>query len=431
MRIEVGWIAIIERAIFQYGAQIGPLESTRSIQTPGRHRLPGVFPPKPNRLFVDSDRLQEQFCDVLAGDGVVDAHGFGGVLKHDHTERARDSNGIGLFGAELFEADDAGLLVAKAFHPDIAAAAATAHGFVPVLAGSFDQLDARDGLQELARGIVDVVVAADVAGIVVGDFLFDLGDGLEFVVTDETGQVLGVMDDLVVDAGTAAELAIFVFVRVVAVGAGGDQRFEGVLTEGADVGLGLLLEQQFLAHTTGGIAGAALFAAENGKIDIGLLEQLRHSAGGAFGTVVVARRTTNPKEHVGTALFGHGGQIEASGPGRALFLGQAPGVVGALDAVQYFFDAAGHFALNHGQITAEVDDQIDVVDHGRAFFDAGATGGATPQFVFVINTGLEQSDGVECASAGAVALDDHLFAGSEQNGIATLHIGHFGDEEFG
>ena len=164
------------------------------------------------RLFVDSDRLEQQFRDVLASDGVVDTHGFGSVLEHDHAERTGDGDGVGLLGAQLLEADDAGLLVAEAFHPDIAAAAATAHGFVAVLAGRFDQLEARDGLQQLTRGIVDVVVAADVTGVVVGDFLFDLGDGLEFVVTDEAGQILGVVDDLVVDAGTAAELAVFVLV---------------------------------------------------------------------------------------------------------------------------------------------------------------------------------------------------------------------------
>ena len=199
--------------------------------------------PKPNRLFVDGDRLQEQFRDVLAGDGVVDAHGFGGILEHDHAERTGDGDGIGLLGAELLEADDAGLLVAETFHPDIAAAAATAHGFVAVFAGRFDQLEAGDRLQQLARGVVDVVVAADVAGIVIGDFLFDFGDRLEFVVADEAGQVLGVVDDLVVDAGTTAELTVSVFVRVVAVGAGGDQGFEGVLAQRTDVGLGLLPEQ--------------------------------------------------------------------------------------------------------------------------------------------------------------------------------------------
>ena len=213
--------------------------------------------------------------------------------------------------------------------------------------------------------------------------------------------------------------------------AGGDQRFEGVLAEGADVGFGLLLEQQFLAHTTGGIASAALFAAEDGKIDIGLLEELGHGAGCALGTVVIAGGATDPKEDVGVALFGHGGQIEASGPGRAFFLGQTPWVVGTLDAVEYFFDAAGHFALDHGQVAAEVDDQIDVVDHGRALFDAGATGGTAPQFVFVVDTCLEESDGVECATPGAVALEHHLRTRSEQNRITALHIGHFGDEEFG
>ena len=367
----------------------------------------------------------------MAGDGIVDAHGLGSVLEHDHTERAGDRDGVGLLGAQLFEADDAGLFVAVAFHPDVAATAATAHCFVAIGAGGLDQLDAGDRLEELTRGVVDVVVAADVAGIVVGDLLFDFGDGLELVVAHQAGQVLGVMDDLVVDAGTAAELAVFVFVRVVAVGAGGHQGFEGVLAQRADVGLGLLLEQQLLTHAAGGVAGAALFATEDGKVDVGLLEQLCHGAGGALGAVVVAGRTTDPKEDVGAPLLGHGGQIEASSPGGAFFLGQTPWVIGTFDAVQHFFDAAGDFALDHGQITAEVDHQVDVVDHGRAFFDTGAAGGAAPQFVFVVDTRLEQPDGVEGTTAGAVALEDHLVTGFEGDGMAALHVGHFGDQELG
>ena len=400
-------------------------------KTPASERWPGSFFQKLPGLFVDGHRLEQQLGHVLAGDGIVDAHGLGSVLEHDHTERAGDRDGVGLLGAELFEADDAGLFVAVAFHPDVAATAATAHRLVAIGARGLDQLDAGDRLEELTRGVVDVVVAADVAGIVVGDFLLDFGHGLELVVAHQTGQVLGVMDDLVVDAGTAAELAVFVFVRVVTVGAGGDEGFEGVFAQRTDVVLGLLLEQQFLTHAAGGVAGAALFAAEDGKVDISLLEKLCHGAGGALGAVIVTRGTSYPKKNVGATLVGHGGQIEASSPGGALFLGQAPWVIGAFDAVEDFFDAAGDFALDHGQIAAEVDHQVDVVDHGRAFFDTGAAGGAAPQFVFVVDTRLEQADGVEGTTPGAVAFKDHLVSGFEGDGVAALHVGHFGDEELG
>ena len=214
-------------------------------------------------------------------------------------------------------------------------------------------------------------------------------------------------------------------------GAGGDQLGEFVLTEGFDVGFGLLFKQQFFTHAAGRVTGAALFAPQYGKINARLLHQLGHGTGDFFGAVVVARRTAHPKQHLYLAFFGHGGDVEASGPIGALTLGQAPRIAGAFDAVEYPFDAAGDFALDHGQIAAHINHQVDVVDQGRTFFDTGATSCAAPDFVFVIKPLLEQGNCVKGTATAGIGYGHFLAAVFHGDAIAPLHVGQFGDEELG
>ena len=214
-------------------------------------------------------------------------------------------------------------------------------------------------------------------------------------------------------------------------GAGSDELGEFVLAKGLDVGFGLLFEQQFLTHAASRVTGTALFAPQYGKINACLLHQLRHGTGDFFGAIVVARRTSHPEQHLHLALFGHGGDVETGGPIGALTLGQAPRIAGAFDAVQYPLDAARHFALDHGQIAAHVNHQVDVVDQSRTFFDTGATGGAAPDFVFVIKPLLEQSNCVKGTPTAGIGYGHLLAAIIHGDAIAPLHVGQLGDEELG
>ena len=79
-----------------------------------------------------------------------------------------------------------------------------------IAVGSFDQLDARDRRQQFTGGIIDVVVAADVTGVVVGHFLVDRGDRDELFVLDELRQKLGVVHYLIINPRFAAKLHVFV-----------------------------------------------------------------------------------------------------------------------------------------------------------------------------------------------------------------------------
>ena len=128
------------------------------------------------------------------------------------------------------------------------------------MTGGLHQLDARDGLQQLARGIVDVVVAADVARIVIGHFLRHFVDRSQFFVAYQCRQKVGVVHHLVVNTRFATKLHVFVLVRVVAMRTGGDQLLEFVLAQRFHVGFGLLFKEQLLAHAAGWVAGTAFFA---------------------------------------------------------------------------------------------------------------------------------------------------------------------------
>src|SRR5690606_33275089 len=89
------------------------------------------------------------------------------VGQHDAAERAagRDLGGRG--GQRLVHAVDVDALAELLLHPHARATGATAHGPFAV-AGHLDQLRAR-GRHQLTRRVVDLVVATQVAGVVVGD----------------------------------------------------------------------------------------------------------------------------------------------------------------------------------------------------------------------------------------------------------------------
>ncbi len=101
------------------------------------------------------------------------------------------------------------------FFPELGAAGAAAERVFAV-AGEFDDVVGED-VEEVARRVVDAVVAAEVAGVVVGDGVVGGGAG-ELALSDELLEILGVVDDLEV----AAELLVLLADGVHAVGAGGD-----------------------------------------------------------------------------------------------------------------------------------------------------------------------------------------------------------------
>ena len=173
--------------------------------------------------FALTNTFEEELGDVFDRD--VFGCGFaGGAAEHAFAEGA--AHGQDLFSRcgrkgvlDLAEAVVGDALVARFFFlPELGSAGTAAEGVFAVT-GEFGSGVAED-LEKVARGFVDAVVAAEVAGVVVGDGRFAWGGG-EFFVGDEGFELLGEVHDLVV----AADLFVLVANRVHAMGTAGDDKF--------------------------------------------------------------------------------------------------------------------------------------------------------------------------------------------------------------
>ena len=126
---------------------------------------------------------------------------------------------------------------------------------------------------------------------------------------------------MVHDLVVAADLLVLVADGVHAVGAAGDDEFGLDGVEGGDVFVGELAVEVLVAGAAGAVAGAALFFAEDGEVDLGVVEQLDEGAGGLLGLGVVAGGAADPVEDVGGGVFVGGVDVEAVGPVEALVRG--------------------------------------------------------------------------------------------------------------
>ena len=90
----------------------------------------------------------------------------------------------------------------------------------------------------------------------------------------------------------------------------------------------------FVAGTTGAVAGAALFFAEDGEVDLGVVEELDEGAGSFLRLRIITGGAANPVENVGSGIFVGGFDGEAVGPGEALLVVDAPGILRALHAAE-------------------------------------------------------------------------------------------------
>jgi CRP/FNR family transcriptional regulator len=98
-----------------------------------------------------------------------------------------------------------------------------------------------------------------------------------------------------------------------AVGAGGDDLLHGVIVQHLDILVGRHLEEEFVAGSAGGVAGAEFFLSEDGVFDPNFIEDGSEGSGDLLGTLVEAACASNPEEDLGAfsfrCHFGHGGYL--------------------------------------------------------------------------------------------------------------------------
>src|SRR3984885_3718691 len=173
------------------------------------------------RVLAEFDGADQELGDVDDLEGLLGlAGGFlgvDGVAEHDHAVGAGGGDGVGVQGEGLVDALGVDPLAGALFEPHAGAAGAAAEALAlaPVhLLGP----GAGDGVDDLPRRGVDLVVPAEEARVVVGDLLLHRVDRGQLAVGDEPGQELGVVYHLVVPA----ELRVLAADGVEAVRAGRD-----------------------------------------------------------------------------------------------------------------------------------------------------------------------------------------------------------------
>src|SRR5438094_4790080 len=196
------------------------------------------------------------------------ALGGDAVAEHRQAEGARRRDPRRLGPQSLLDAVVVDARPDLLLHPHAAAAGPAAEASL-VVALDLDELRARDGLDDRTGRVIDVIPAAEVARIVVGELAVDRFARLELALLDQAGQQLRVMDDLVVPA----ELGELVLDGVEAVRAGRDHLPNLGGVHRLDVGLGLGLVQVLVADAPRRVAVAGLRPAEDGEVDTGFLQQ--------------------------------------------------------------------------------------------------------------------------------------------------------------
>ena len=142
-----------------------------------------------------------------------------------------------------------------------------------------------------------------------------------------------------------AEIGIFVFQRVKAMRAVGENLFHFKLVKHLHVGHRHHLENILAAQASGRIAGAGLIGAKYSVINPGGIHKL-YGRLADFDIALVQRPgTANPEQPVGIGVIGNMFDFEVLIPIRAGRLPQAPGITGFLQIFQTQRALRGYLAV--------------------------------------------------------------------------------------
>ena len=307
------------------------------------------------------------------------------------------------------------------------AARAAAHRAVAV-ARHLDELHVRQGAHELARRLVDAVVASQEARVVVGDLqgcadresaVRGLRPGLvrgvrtrrcsgsgghrrEQAVAHQAVEELRVVDDV----EGAAQLRVLAGDRVEAVRAGDDDLLGLGFRECVDGLGGQHLEKRLVAGAACRVARAGLTRAEDREGHARGVEQLGDGGAGLLRRVVVGARAAHPEQVVNLGgvldVLADDGDVEVQllRPLHALAGGLVVGVRLGFHAAERAAQLAGERSLHEDLVATQVEDVVDVLDVDGALLDAGAAVRAIPQDLFGDDLG-DQGSGHRGDALGA------------------------------
>lgn len=156
--------------------------------------------------FFFAHRLDHELGEIPCLHGFFPLIVLDAVGNHGKTERTTYGNRIGIDGDCLFGAGVVNALSDIFFHPHSRTACAAAEALVKI-SFHLDNIDATDRLENLAGLIINMVVAAQEARIVIDKCPLERFGQLDFAGRNQVGDNLCVM----IDFEIAAEIGVIFF----------------------------------------------------------------------------------------------------------------------------------------------------------------------------------------------------------------------------
>ena len=258
---------------------------------------------------------------------------------------------------------------------DPSAAGAAAKALQPGLVHLVDP--AAGYVQYVARLLENVLVTPEVAGVVIGV--------VELVrIQRERSALQEPVDEdgVVLDLDLHPQVPVIAPERIEAVRAGGDDLRDAVPFDGLDVLLGAHLVEVLVAELSERLAAALLLLAEDADPDPRSVADLHEAPRHLLVSLVEGGVATDEVEDVHLRPLAHQAHLKPLGPVPPAGVGKTEGVAVHLDVVDGDHDLlARKLPLHEHQVTAHIDDLVDVLDLCRTDLLAGAAGGAGPEHV--------------------------------------------------
>src|ERR1700691_636856 len=229
--------------------------------------------------------------------------------------------------------------------------------------------------------VIYVVVTAVVTRVVVYGPLREFRRDLETPRSDQLPNEVGGMNDLV----RTTELGKLVLDRVETVGTVHDDLTNFVFVEGFDQRLGHRLVEVLVAEPTDRFTVAKFLAREAGKVYACFLQNADESLRRLLVAIVVGTGAADVVEELGIGLVSEGRDVHPFGPLEPQPGIEPPRIGLRLHVLEGAGKLLGETGLLLHQMTAHVDDLVDVLDQRGTSLLTGSAGVTSPECVVVDN----------------------------------------------
>ena len=246
----------------------------------------------------------------------------------------------------------------------------------------------REGAEQVAWRIVDLVVPSQIASVVVGDRpsgnrALGRRDRGQPTVAYQPVEQLAVVHHFAVEA----KLRILVLESVETVGAGHDDLGRLCLLQRLGILHRELLINELIPGASSRVPCAGLTVAEHGVAHAGNVQQFRDRTGRLLGAIFVRAGAADPEQVLHFAEVGHifadDWHIERQvlGPVHPAARAEIPGISLAFQAFEKPVELGWELRGHHDLEAAHVEDVINMLDVNRALLDTRTARRAGPEHV--------------------------------------------------